>query len=184
MLVNLIDTYEGTISWSNPSVIVSDSTINFYVGDANSLKKLNIDFSLWSYSASNIVGSPCKYYLSFFGHSYYIALSATGNVDGIGLLARLSNVKGIVVDSADTYAYICDYGNNKIRRVDLSNSSYPVITVASGISGCWGLSIDKSKNSLFAVASKSHVVYKVAISNPLLYPISPTTNNIIAGQYG
>ena len=113
-----------------------------------------------------------------------IALSATGNVDGIGLLARLSNVKGIVVDSADTYAYICDYGNNKIRRVDLSNSSYPVITVASGISGCWGLSIDKSKNSLFAVASKSHVVYKVAISNPLLYPISPTTNNIIAGQYG
>jgi len=113
-----------------------------------------------------------------------IALSVTGNVDGIGLRARLSNVKGIVVDSADTYAYICDYGNNKIRRVDLSNSSYTVITVASGISGCWGLSLDKSKNSLYAVASKSHVIYKVAISNPLLYPISPTTNNIIAGQYG
>jgi hypothetical protein len=108
---------------------------------------------------------------------------ASGSNDGLGKNAKFNNMRALVVDKADTYLYVCDFGNNNIRRIDLSNSSYPVITVAAGISGCWGLSFDKSKQYLYAVASLVHVIYKVSVSDSLPYPITVSAANIIAGQY-
>ncbi|CUG04954.1 Hypothetical protein, putative, partial [Bodo saltans] len=46
----------------------------------------------------------------------------------VGTNAKLNNPHGIVLDGASRVAFFCDAANNRIRRLDLSNSS--VTTVA------------------------------------------------------
>ena len=104
-------------------------------------------------------------------------------MDGLGKTARFKSVKDLVIDSTNTYLYACDYGSNKIRRIDISSSSFPVLTVAFNVSGCWGISFDRSRQNLYAVASRYSVIYKMPISDPSLFPVAASASYIIAGQY-
>ena len=110
-------------------------------------------------------------------------LQGAGNVDGFGTFARFNTLRALAADNTEGYLYACDFRNNNIRRVDLFSNSNLVSTVVTGISGCWGLTIDFSTHSLYAVASLANAIYRFSVSNPSVYPISASAINIIAGQY-
>jgi sugar lactone lactonase YvrE len=52
----------------------------------------------------------------------------SGYVDASGTSAKLSYPSGVCVSSTGTTLYVCDYGNGRIRKIDLSTNS--VTTVA------------------------------------------------------
>lgn len=57
------------------------------------------------------------------------AVNTAAFADGIGPYAKFSSARGIVVDSAGVYAYIADYGNNRIRRIHLPTG---IVTTLAG----------------------------------------------------
>jgi hypothetical protein len=73
---------------------------------------------------------------------------AGGNHDGIGNAALFNGPDGIVIDGAGTTLYISDYGNNSIRKMDLSTGA--VTTWVTLVSGASGLSFDSSGNLICA----------------------------------
>lgn len=69
---------------------------------------------------------------------------ASGNVDATGTSALFNGPDGIAIDAAGTTLYVGDYGNNSIRKINLSTGA--VTTWVTLVSGASGLSFDKSGN--------------------------------------
>ena len=49
----------------------------------------------------------------------------TGYVDGKGEDARFKVISGLCYDEVDECLLVCDYGNNKLRRVALNGTPLP-----------------------------------------------------------
>ncbi len=102
--------------FSNPDSIISDGT-NFYVTDIGNscIRKIVI--------SSGVVTTP-----------YGVADPATtaGNVDGIGNAARFSGPRGLVSDG--TNMYVCDNGNQSIRKIYVSTGYVTTVDIGSSAS--------------------------------------------------
>ncbi|RZI46831.1 hypothetical protein [Candidatus Finniella inopinata] len=57
--------------------------------------------------------------------------TSAGFKDGNGTVPRFRKIQGLAYFGK--YLYVADTGNNAIRRVDVTNSSHPVITIAGGL---------------------------------------------------
>ena len=64
------------------------------------------------------------------------AYRQTGNVDDIGTAARFGYPFGIGLTADGRYAYISDYDNNTIRRLDVATNR---VTTMAGLAGAWGV---------------------------------------------
>ncbi|HEY9002328.1 MAG TPA: T9SS type A sorting domain-containing protein [Mucilaginibacter sp.] len=71
-----------------------------------------------------------------------------GNQDGIGTAALFNGPDGIVLDPTGTTLYIGDYGNNSIRKMDLTTGN--VTTWVTLVVGASGLSFDSAGNLICA----------------------------------
>ena len=113
----------------------------------------------------------------------------SGNDDGVGTAARFNGLKGLAIDRGSTYLYASDFANNIIRRISLSTTGpaelFSVITIATGISGPWGLVLDQTDSNLYAVGSNANAIFKIPIAvNGIegVFPIQVNSNHIIAGS--
>lgn len=53
-----------------------------------------------------------------------VAGSSAGFVDGMGIVAKFINPIGIAIHHATGNMYICDFGNNCIRKIDPQGKVY------------------------------------------------------------
>ena len=95
-----------------------------------------------------------------------------GTSDGAGTSAGFNQPFFICINPSNQYLYVCDYGNNKIRKVDVTTNI--VSTFFSGISGPVSICINKTGTTLY-VGSSDFLIYK--ISNITGTP----TSTVIAG---
>lgn len=73
---------------------------------------------------------------------------AGGNQDGNGTNALFNGPDGIIINAAGTILYIGDYGNNSIRKMDLTTGN--VTTWVTLVAGASGLSFDSAGNLVCA----------------------------------
>ena len=96
-------------------------------------------------------------------------------------------MRALVVDVQSHFLYISDFSNNAIRRIDPTHD-YTTITVATGISNPYGISIDYIRQRLYVtssyVQSQSNArfcIYSVPYSNPASFPIIVDSTYILTG---
>ena len=91
-----------------------------------------------------------------------------------GTKARFNKIIGMAVNEKFTSLYVTDFGNNAIRAVNLSSSTYSVATIISNVSSPWGIALDTS--NLYFSSSLDCVIYKLALSSLSLV--------VLAGRIG
>ncbi len=83
---------------------------------------------------------------------------------------------GIVIDPTDTYLYVADTGNNRIRKVRISDGQTWLVA-GSGSAGFtngtgaaaqfnrpWGITLDPSGSNLYVADSNNHAIRKINLS--------------------
>ncbi|MCG6194413.1 hypothetical protein LFX25_14290 [Leptospira sp. FAT2] len=116
---------------------------------------------------------------------------SSGSTDGVGTAARFSAPKGIATDG--TYLYVADTGNNKIRRIRISDNT--VTTIAgSGTAGTLdgpGTSAEFNKpshlvydsNTLYVTDTNSNNIKKIDLSSTMVTTIAGssagTSGNVV-----
>ena len=141
----------------NPTSIAIDSCGNIYVADNSCVRKITPDIGSGTYIVTTIAGIYNSF--TFFdGSGWTISGSTTINTG----IARFSNVRGVAIDASNTI-YVSDKGNNRIRRITLSNNTYVVSTLA-GTSATFNspedLTIDVSGN-LFVIDYNNGRIRKI-----------------------
>jgi sugar lactone lactonase YvrE len=75
-------------------------------------------------------------------------------------LARFNSPQGIAVNSAGTFVYVADTGNNVVRRIDILGDV--VTEIASGFKP-WGLALNAAGTILYATDYNGHTVRSIAV---------------------
>ena len=105
---------ESPLEFNQPQGITADGLGNLYISDTDNqlIRKIVINGS--TYTLSTIAG---------------VDYDGTGDSqDGIGEVARFFSPTGITYNNG--YLYVVDYGNQAIRRIDLTTGIYNVDTIA------------------------------------------------------
>jgi hypothetical protein len=132
-------------------------------------------FTINNPSDVTVDGSGNVLYVSYTYHSVYRLLtsgatllvagsgssSGSGMADDPGTAATFYNPTGITCDTSNNIAYISDYGNHRIRRLNLSTITNTVTTLAGNTYGhADGVgSAAKFRNLWGIVYHKSGVLY-------------------------
>ena len=148
----------------NPSGVAIDSSGNLYIADTNNNLIRKVDSSG---IISRFAGSGS---LDASG----VPVAGYSGDEGAATSAELTNPYGITLDSSGNL-YICDTGNNRIRKVD---SSGIITTVAgNGLTGYYGdgdISIYANLNSpSSATVDSSGYIYIADTYNSLIRKLSP-----------
>ena len=102
-------------------------------------------------------------------------------MDGNSSIALFNKIRGIAISSDSSYLYLSDYVNNRICRVDLMNVGYNSITVATGISGPYGIVMGKNDQVLYVVSQLFNAVYQIS-TQLSYYPIQLSSKDIVVGS--
>ena len=81
--------------------------------------------------------------------------NASGNQDGVGTSALFNLPDGLAIDPSGTILYIGDYGNNSIRKMDLTTGA--VTTWVTLVVGASGLCFDNAGNLIVAEQDANQV---------------------------
>jgi DNA-binding beta-propeller fold protein YncE len=118
-----------TTAGTSPIGVCIDSTgTNLYIANAinpNSISK----YTIATNTLTTIAGG-----------------TSTGYVEGLGTSARFDRPAQIVIDSTNSYLYVCDGNNKTIRRVELISGQGGVVS----ISGLNGSPVGSSTNSYYS----------------------------------
>ncbi|MBS3098520.1 hypothetical protein J4209_07045, partial [Candidatus Woesearchaeota archaeon] len=106
--------------------------------------------------------------------------------EGTGNNSMFCSPVGIAIDSSNTYLYISDYGNNRIRRIDLSTNKTSLIAG----NGTAGYLEGTGNNSMFSspqfisIEPSNKYLYVADSSNNRIRKIDLTTNttSLVAGS--
>jgi DNA-binding beta-propeller fold protein YncE len=114
-----------------------------------------------------------------------LAGSSQGFADGTGTNAMFSWLIGITIDPSGSYALICDYGNNRIRRFDLVSAGVTTIAGSSqgyrdgiGANALFyepvSVSIDPSGAYALVAEFRNHRIRRIVISTAQVTTLAGT----------
>ena len=133
-------------AWLFPTAIVKNtSTGDFYVAG-------------WSEHVVRKI-TPAGVISIFAG-----ATSTLGQTDAIGSLARFNYPTGIAIDNTNTYLYVAETGNQRIRRIEISTRTVSTLAGPTGTTITPGSADGTGVNARF--------------NNPYSITVEPLTNNI------
>ncbi len=143
----LVNGYRTSAQFNFPTTATWDSSGNMFVADSgnHAIRKIDTSGNVTTFAGS---GNP-------------------GFTDGQGTNAQFTNPVSIVFNSADSYFYVTDTGNNSIRRIDSSGN---VTTYAGAVQG--GLVNGSLLDARFQCPMG------LAISNGFMY-VADSMNNVI-----
>lgn len=90
--------------------------------------------------------------------------------DTNGTSTRFNNPSFVVIDLTDSYLYISDVTNFRIRRLALKDPLFSVVTYATFTSEVNGIALDSTAQNLYVVATATNGIWKVPILNAGAYP--------------
>lgn len=162
-----IDNYrEGTgtgVRFSSPSGITIDSTNSYlYVADRwnNRIREIDIDAASVSLVSGagliNTSGSDDNGYKEGKSCGEEYDLNQSG-------CAYFQNPAGIVISPDNNYLYVTDTGNNKIRKVKISDGQSSLI--ASSFDKPYGITIDAVGQNLYIADTNNHQIKKINLDN-------------------
>jgi DNA-binding beta-propeller fold protein YncE len=97
-----------------------------------------------------------------------------GNIDGTGSSALFSNPSGLALSQDDSYVYVTEYGNHKVRKIILTSRT--VSTIAGSPSG----SADSGTTDGVSTVSRLSNPFSVSFDPAMSYAlIADTSNNRI-----
>ena len=150
--------YAGSPDWQNPSELAYDSNANeIYILGTNEIRKVSL-----------VTTTVTKLY-SDLGRLPYQIYNTT---DGLLNTSVYNTPRGLCVDSNGN-TYICDYGNNKIRKITPSGVTSTIATILYPIA----ITIDSSGN-LFVI--RTNFTYSGSKTNvfAVIYKVIPSTGNV------
>ena len=140
--------------------VVGDASGNIYVAEANNQDIRKI--------------TPAGVVTTIAGST----TGASGNQDGIGTAALFLWPDGIALDPSGTTLYVGDYGNNSIRKINLS--TLQVTTWVTLVAGASGLSFDTAGN-LVVAEQDANQIQKIAPDGTVITIAGNTTEQNING---
>ena len=114
----------------------------------------------------------------------FVGSATTGSTDGTGATASFSDIRDMVLDNTNTYLYVSDLFNNKIRRITVATSN--VATMVLGGTGNQvllqpdGICFDSNSNCLYLANYGKGVVCKIPLTGGSL----TQTPTVLAGSGG
>ncbi|MFA6552811.1 MAG: hypothetical protein WCT27_00045 [Patescibacteria group bacterium] len=180
--------YVGPVRFSTIQGITINSGGNrLYVADRwnNRIRGVNLDTAL-----------PYSFLISGAGNVNSTGITVNGYQDGTKCEGQLSTgvsgcayfqaPSGIVIDPTDTYLYVTDTGNNRIRRVRISDGQTSLVA-GSGVAGFangigaaakfnrpFGITIDSTGTNLYVADSNNHAIRKIVIATGQVTTVAGT----------
>ncbi len=170
--------YVGPVRFSTIQGITVNSGGNrLYVVDRwnNRIRGINLDATL-----------PYSFLISGAGNINATGTTVNGYQEGTKCEGQLSTgvsgcayfqaPSGIVIDPTNTYLYVTDTGNNRIRRVRISDGQTSLVA-GSGVAGYangtgaaakfnrpFGITIDSTGTNLYVADSNNHAIRKIVVA--------------------
>jgi len=168
----------GAARFSSPSAItVNSAGTRLYVADKwnNRIRGINLDTdSPYSYL---ITGAGLINTTGDDNNGYQEGIKCADEFDtGVSGCAYFRAPSGMVIDPSNTYLYVADTGNNRIRKVRLSDGQTWLIAgsgtagYADGVGSAvkfnrpYGLTIDESGENLYVADSYNHRIRKIELA--------------------
>src|SRR5439155_20001800 len=143
--IGVIDGMGASARFNNPTGIAVDSKGNIFVADQD------------SYTIRKI--TPTGVVTTFAGMAH-----SGGDADGTGASARFFVPTGVAVDSTDNI-YVCDTGNNAIRKITPTGVVTTFVGLAAGNPQQWyptGIAVDRQGN-IFVADNFNMTIVKVKL---------------------
>lgn len=104
--------------------------------------------------------------------------SASGYVDGTGTAALFRQPWGLALDATKQFLFVADYGNNKVRKVDLTTSVVTTIAGGGANGVTWGYVNGLGTSALFSLpeavaVDASNNVWVSDAANAVIRKIAP-----------
>jgi YVTN family beta-propeller protein len=177
------DNPDGTLArFNNPAGLASDGTSIYVADQANGrIRKVNIGTGAVTLLVSGLQG-PSGVAVDGAGNVYVAetsnhvvkrfnssgALTLTVGTTNIGstnstlALSSFNAPQGVAVNSAGTFIYVADSGNNLIRRIDVSGDAVTSI-VTTGLNNPWAIAINSGGTTLYVTDHNNGLVKTVAV---------------------
>jgi DNA-binding beta-propeller fold protein YncE len=155
---------DGTVAtFSNPFSITGDGNGTFYVGDTNNNRiRIMQRHVNGSYTVSTLAGS-----------------GASGSANDFGVWAEFDRPCGVALSPSQHVLYVCDLGNNALRRITLSSARVDTLvsdTAATPIDGPMFIVASPDGQWVYFSDSQHHRIGKVST-------VSVTGITTVAGAF-
>ncbi len=94
---------------------------------------------------------------SFASLTTLAGTASSGNVNGIGTVARFNNPIAVATDGSNLF--VADFGNNAVRRMSLGNNQ---VTTLATVNGAHGVATDGT--NVYVASQTRHTITKVVIA--------------------
>lgn len=167
LIASSVDNYRehtgNKARFSTPSSITIDSSgEHLYVADRwnNRVRQVVIDTA-----TTNLVSGAGLYNTTGTEENGYAeGTRCTDEFDtGVSGCSYFQNPAGIVISPDDSYLYVTDTGNNRVRKVRISDGQ--TWNIASGFDKPFGITIDSAGNNLYLADTNNHQIKKIDLSN-------------------
>jgi hypothetical protein len=174
----IVTTLAGTGHPTQATIVTGNGTgVNLLGGTAIAYNtSLNV---LYFTNGASIAGMDSSGNITTF-----VGSAATGSSDGIGAAASFADIRDMVLDNTNTYLYVSDLINNKIRRITVATSN--VQTMVLGGTGNQllalpdGICFDSNSNCLYLANYGKAVICKILLTGGSL----TQTPTVLAGSGG
>lgn len=112
---------------------------------------------------------------------------STGTTDGTGTAARFFGPDGLAIDSTDTYLWVVDARNSKIRRITLTTAAVTTFSTSSAFTTLLGgIALDPTKTYLYVTHQRpaEDQVMKVTIADGTVAEVTDTGNGTLNAPIG
>jgi sugar lactone lactonase YvrE len=107
---------------------------------------------------------------------------SSGSADGFGTSATLSYPGGIALSHNDTFLYICDSDNGRIRMINLATTQ--VSTVATSFTFPFGLGLSSDGATLYVADRGSHKIRMVDLATAAVSTLAGSDSSGSANGFG
>ncbi len=172
------DAYPSPMRFSGPFGITVNSTgTRLYVADRNNNRIRGVLLDATPISSFLVSGAGLTNTTGTQDNGYQEGVKCEGELaQGVSGCAYFKNPAGIVIDPTNTYLYVTDTGNNRVRRVRISDGQTSLIA-GSGTAGFadgagsaakfnrpFGIAIDSAGKFLYIADSNNHRIRKIDLA--------------------